>query len=226
MAIAATLLFGSLARADHSAGSDTDLLMINLEDEKRHVSVGSLSLFIYPWRQLEEDARSGDLFICHLVEEAKPLVDPDRYLPRLQRAFQFRPSYQDDIERASDLGWYLVRFGGILNSALLAKRALWCIRTVLIARSAERRAPVFAPRQLARQTLSKPAREFLYARHHQRDNDNIRDALRAFLETEVPSASSLADADESVFLSHFSTTLNKVALQTLKQDKDSQRSYF
>ena len=75
-----------MARADNSAGSDTDLLMINLKDEMRHVSVGHLSLFIYPWRQLEEDARLGDLFSCHLVQEAKPLVDPDGYLPRLQCA--------------------------------------------------------------------------------------------------------------------------------------------
>lgn len=225
MAIAATLLFGSLARADHSAGSDTDLLMINLEDEKRHFSVGHLSLFIYPWRQLEEDARSGDLFTCHLVEEAKPLVDPDDYLPRLQRAFQFRRSYQEDVERASDLGWYLVRFGDMLNSALLAKRALWCIRTILIAHSAERRAPVFAPRQLARQTSSMPARELLYARHHQRDQNSVREALRAFLETELPSASSLADVDESVFLSRFATTSNKVALHTLKQESNSRQTY-
>ena len=226
MVIAATLLFGSLARADLAAGSDTDLLMINLEEEKRHVSVGHLSLFIYPWHQLEEDARSGDLFTCHLVEEAKPLVDPDDYLSRLRHAFQFRQSYQDDIERASDLGWYLVRFGDELNSALLAKRALWCIRTVLIARSAERRAPVFAPRQLARQTSSKPARELLYARHHRRDDDSLRKALRAFLETETASASSLARADESVFYSRFAATSNKVALQTLKQEKESRESYI
>ncbi len=226
MAIAATLLFGSLARTDHAAGSDTDLLMINLEDETRHVSVGHLSLFIYPWRQLEEDARSGDLFTCHLVEEAKPLVDPDDYLPRLQHAFQFRPSYQDDIERASDLGWYLVRFGDELNSALLAKRALWCIRTVLIARSVERRAPVFAPRQLAQQTSSKSARELLNARHHPHDNDSLRKTLRAFLETETASASSFANADESVFLSRFTATSNKVALQTLKQETDSRENYI
>ncbi|MFC3692518.1 hypothetical protein [Chenggangzhangella methanolivorans] len=200
--------------------------MINLDEESRHVSVGHLSLFIYPWRKLEEDARSGDLFTCHLVEEAKPLVDPDDYLPRLQNAFQFRPSYQDDIKRASDLGWYLVRFGDELNSALLAKRALWCIRTILIARSAERRAPVFAPRQLARQTSSNPARELLYARHHQRDGDSVRKALRAFLETETESATSLAEADESFFLSRFAATSNKVAMQTLKQENDSRAIYI
>src|SRR5918994_1083983 len=99
MAVAATLLFGSLARADHSEESDTDLLMINLDEETRHVSVGHLSLYLYPWRQLEQDARDGDLFVCHLVREAKPLVDPGNYLPKLQGAFRFRRSYQDEICR-------------------------------------------------------------------------------------------------------------------------------
>ena len=80
MAVAATLLFGSLARNDHSEGSDTDLLMINLDDETRHISIGKLSLFLYPWNQLEQNARDGDLFICHLVREAKPIIDPHNYL--------------------------------------------------------------------------------------------------------------------------------------------------
>lgn len=225
MAIAATLLFGSLARADHVQGSDTDLLMINLEDETRHVSVGHLSLFIYPWRQLEEDARSGELFTCHLVQEAKPLVDPEGYFPRLQHAFQFRSSYEDDIERASDLGWYLVRFGNELNSTLLAKRALWCVRTVLIARSAERRMPVFSPKQLAEQTSSQSARDLLDGRHRERNGDSLRQTLREFLGEETTSASSFLDADKNQFIGHFVMTSNKVALQTLKQGADSQTGY-
>lgn len=145
MAVAATFLFGSIARGDQSAGSDTDLLMVNLKDETRHVSIGHLSLFLYPWHQLKQDARAGDLFVCHLVCEAKPLLDPDSYLPKLRAAFAFRSTYQDEINRATDFGWYLVKFGGDLNSQLLAKRALWCIRTVLIARSAERRDPCLCP---------------------------------------------------------------------------------
>lgn len=226
MAIAATLLFGSLARADHGEGSDTDLLMINLEDETRHVSVGHLSLFIYPWRQLEQDAQSGDLFTCHLVQEAKALVDPDNYLAQLRRSFRFRQSYQEEVERASDLGWYLVLFGGELNSTLLAKRVLWCVRTVLIARSAQQRAPVFAPQELAKQTQSQPARDLLTRRHHQRDDKSLREALRAFLETETSSAPPLIDADTSMFLARFVATSNKVALQTLKQADESRASYL
>ncbi|MFM9503903.1 hypothetical protein RDS30_15175, partial [Listeria monocytogenes] len=68
--------------------------------------------------------RAGDLFVCHLAREAKPLIDPDNYLAKLQSAFQFRSSYQGEIDRARDLGMYLVRFGNEFNSTLLTKRAL------------------------------------------------------------------------------------------------------
>ena len=145
MPVVATLLFGSLARADQSEGSDTDLLMISLDGETHHVSIGHLSLFLYPWHALENNARDGDLFVCHLVCEARPLFDPDGYLPKLKEAFRFRSDYMTEIAHATDLGWYLVKYGDELNSHRQAKRALWCLRTILIARSAERRAPVFAP---------------------------------------------------------------------------------
>ena len=116
MVVVATLLFGSLARTDHAEGSDTDLLMVSLDRETRHVSVGHLSLFLYPWHQLQQDARDGDLFVCHLAREAKPLIDPDNCLAKLQSAFQFRSSYQGEIDRATDFGMYLARFGDELNS--------------------------------------------------------------------------------------------------------------
>ena len=168
MPVVAILLFGSLARADQSEGSDTDLLMVNLDNETRHISVGRFSLFLYPWLTLERNARNGDLFVCHLVREAKPLFEPDGYLPKLKNAFQFRSDYMAEIGHATDLGWYLVRFGHEVNSHLQAKRALWCIRTILIARSAERRNPVFAPQLLAEQTQSIAGRDLLTLRHSAR----------------------------------------------------------
>lgn len=225
MAVAATLLFGSLARSDHSEGSDTDLLMVNLAKDTRHVSVGRVSLFLYPWRQLERDAHQGDLFVCHLVHEAKPLFDPDGYLPKLQQAFQFRPDYQGEISRAAEFGWYLAKFGDELNPALLRKRTLWCIRTMLIARSAERRAPVFSPRQLAEQTRSAAARDLLTNRHGPHDHGILRRSLRSFLDQESPSTSSLQVLDRQAFIDRFAATSNKVALQTLRQEEQSQAGY-
>lgn len=226
MAVAATLLFGSLARADHAEGSDADILMINLGGETRHVSVGHLSLFLYPWQTLEQDARAGDLFVCHLVREAKALIDPDDYLPKLRGAFQFRSTYHNDIRLAADLGWYLVRFGDELNASLQAKRALWCIRTILIARSAEQRDPVFAPKRLAERTRSEPARDLLCHRRQPYADAILRASLRSFLEDEAPLDPSLEHADRDTFLKKFAATSNKVALRTLKQEEESRTSYF
>ena len=225
MPVVATLLFGSLARADESEGSDTDLLMVNLDNETRHVSVGHLSLFLYPWHKLEHDARNGDLFVCHIVREAKPLLDPDGYLPKLKEAFRFRSDYVAEIARATDFGWYLVRFGEDLNSNLQAKRALWCIRTILIARSAERRDPVFAPQVLAEQTRSVAGRDLLTNRHNARDHAEVRQSLRLFLEEEMTFDPFNELANRSAFIERFRATSNKVALQTLQQEEQSRAGY-
>lgn len=225
MIVVATLLFGSLARADHSEGSDTDLLMVSLDDETRHVSVGHLSLFLYPWHRLQQDAHDGDLFVCHLAREAKPLIDPDNYLAKLQSAFQFRSSYQSEIDRATELGMYLARFGGELNSSLLTKRALWCIRTILIAQSVERRNPVFAPRSLAESTQSEAARDLLTNRHIHRESAEIQQSLRSFLNQVAQSNRILETADRAHFIERFIATSNKVALQTLRQEEKSRSGY-
>ena len=125
-----------------------------------------------------------------------------------------------------DFGWYLVLHGDELNASLLAKRALWCIRTILIARSAERREPIFAPRQLAQETRSVAAREFLSHRHDPRDDTTVRQVLRAFLEAEGLPDADLMTANRELFLQRFSATANKVALQTLHQEEDSRAGYL
>lgn len=225
MPIVAALLFGSVARSDHSEGSDTDLLMVKLDNETRHVSVGGLSLFFYPWTTLEHNARNGDLFVWHLIREAKPIFDPDGYLPRLESVFQHRSSYASEICRATELGWFLARFGQELNSDLQAKRALWCVRTILIARSAERGDPVFAPHLLANQTQSTGGRNLLFQRHGERNIAEVRQSLRSFLEQETTSDSFNKLADRSAFIERFRATSNKVALKTLQQEEVSQAGY-
>lgn len=226
MPAVAILLFGSLARADQSDESDTDLLVVTLDGETRHISVGHLSLFLYPWSTLETNARNGDLFVCHLVCEAKPLFDPDGYLPKLKEAFRFRSDYMVEIAHATDLGWYLARYGDDLNSHLQAKRALWCIRTILIARSAERRDPVFAPQLLANETNSIAGRDLLARRHGPRDGAEVRHSLRLFLEEETISVPFSEQADRAAFIERFMTTSNEVALKTLQQEDDSQAGYL
>ena len=226
MSIGAILLFGSLARGDHSDGSDTDLLAIASDDRSLHVSVGRLSMFVYPWPRLESDAEAGDLFACHLVHEAKVIFDPDDYLSKLKSAFRFRSDYRTEIGCATDLGWFLARFGDRLNSALLVKRTLWCVRTILIARSAERREPVFAPRILAEQTRSASARQLLSERLEKKDDGVLRRALRLFLTEEANVEPFHEEADQEAFVDRFVRTSNKVALQTLSQEEKSKAGYL
>lgn len=149
MTISAVALFGSRARGDHGEGSDVDLLFITAERHPRHRTVNNLSLSLYPIDWLLDRAADGDLFICHLAHEAKPLYDPAGEFARVRSTFQFRDSYDREIRHASDLGWLLGRFADDLpNSSLANRRIAWCVRTILIAKSAERRRPIFAPSEL------------------------------------------------------------------------------
>lgn len=225
MQVIGILLFGSLARGDQTEGSDTDLLMINAADETRHLSTGSVSMFLYPWEQLRRDGENGDLFVCHLVREAKALMDPSDYLSKLKEDFSFRSNYQSEVKLATDLGWFLVRFGRELNPNLQAKRTLWCIRTILIARSAERREPVFAPHLLAQLTASEAARDLLHGRRIRRDPEVLSRCLREFLEQETAIEPFHKRADQTSFKKHFSNTSNKVALQTLDLEATRQPTY-
>jgi predicted nucleotidyltransferase len=225
MPVVATLLFGSVARSDNAEGSDTDLLMVNLDDETRHISVGHASVFLYPWLRLKLDAEEGDLFACHLALEAKAIFDPEGYLPKLKESFRFKSNYQSEIARATELGWFLARFGEGLNPALQAKRILWCVRTILIARSAELHDPVFAPRLLEERTKSEAARELLSKRHDRRNDATLRHSLQRFLKEETTVGPFHEQASRAAFARRFKETSNKVALQTLRQEESSRTGY-
>jgi hypothetical protein len=226
MPIVAVFLFGSRAREDHARGSDTDLLLVSESDEPRHVSSGHLSMFFYPWEKLIADARQGDLFACHIAHEAKPVFDPQNRLLKLQTAFQLRSSYRREIELATDLGWFLVRFGSAINPALLAKRILWCVRTVLIARSAEAGQPQFAPGKLAQLATSNAGQELLMRRHRRRADASMKRQFHRFLLHEVKIDEFHNSATRDEFISRFGATTNLVALQTLCQEEKSRSGYM
>ncbi|WP_298337809.1 nucleotidyltransferase domain-containing protein [uncultured Erythrobacter sp.] len=225
MRIVSTILFGSQARNDQSESSDTDLLLICLENDRKHVSAGSLSLFLYSWKSLIEDAQNGDLFVCHLVHEAKPLIDPEDYLAKLRDRFKFRASYHQDIDNAIDFAWFLILQSDQINDALLAKRALWCVRTVLIADAANRSEAIFAPQQLAERTSSEAGRRILQSRHEKIGSAWTKQLLEEFMSDIGYRAAprSLKSVDD--FRRRFADTGNKVAMQTMNQEEESRSGY-
>ena len=214
--ISAILLFGSRAREDNRRGSDTDLLLIAPPGSPRHKSIGHLSMFFYPWDKLIEDARDGDLFVCHIVREAKPVFDPLGQLEQLRDAFRLRTSYSREIAQARDLGWLLDRHAAALSPGLVVRRMIWCVRTILIARRAERGTPVFAPAELA-DGVPDSASELLANRHQRRLDVAIRQRFRHFMTQEggLPPLPPEATAED--YRALFARTGNKVGLQTVER---------
>lgn len=213
--ISAILLFGSRAREDNGRGSDTDLLLVSPPGMPQHKSIGHLSMFFYPWEKLAADARDGDLFVCHIVREAKPVFDPLGQLDQLRSQFQLRSSYAREIGHARDLGWFLDRHAGALNSNLVVRRMVWCVRTILIAQLAEQGTPVFAPAALA--SAAPSAADLLASRHQRRLDSAIRQRFRQFLLLEgdnppLPGRATLED-----YRALFAQSLNKVGLQTIER---------
>lgn len=215
MTVSAIWLFGSRARNQQSRGSDTDLLLVGSENRTRHVSVGHLSMFFYTWEKLVRDAQEGNLFTCHIVREAVPVYDANGILERLRENFTLRRSYATEIQQASELGWFLDRYSSELPTTIVARRMIWCIRTILIARSAETGTPVFSPEALMQFARSFAARELLTERHQRHADAAMRHKFRLFLREEampLPFADSWS-MDE--FEDRFQSTENHVALQAM-----------
>jgi len=222
--ISAVLLFGSRARGDSSRGSDTDLLLISPPGAPRHKSSGHLSMFFYPWAKLVADARKGDLFVCHLTLEAKPVFDPAGRLDELRSAFRMRPNYRREIAQALDVGTMIDRFAERLDPEAAARRMVWCVRTVLIARSAERGEPIFAPARLAT-TASPAAADILISRHQRKPDATMRFRFRRFLTeegvgTDVGRLATLEDYEAL-----FKRTGNAVGSRTIHAGRDACGTY-
>lgn len=213
--ISAILLFGSRAREDNRRGSDTDLLLIAPPSVPRHKSIGHLSMFFYPWEKLAEDARAGDLFVCHIVCEAKPVFDPFGQLEQLGAMFRLRANYAREINQARELGWLLDRHASALNSQIVVRRMIWCVRTILIARLAERGTPQFAPEALAAAAPGIAA-ELLADRHHRKLDISMRQRFRQFMVEEGGGPPLPFDATIEEYRAFFAQADNQVALQTIR----------
>lgn len=213
--ISAILLFGSRARGDHAQGSDTDLLLVSPAEVPKRTSIGQVSMFYYPWRQLATNAANGDLFVCHIVREAKPIFDPLDQLPALRGLFRLRASYEHEIAQASDVGWLIDRHADDFDPQVVLRRMVWCVRTILIAKLAERGNPVFAPAMLAAMAPSTAAADILAGRHRGRANLSLQRGFRRFLASEGRRSPLEADASVSSYRAFFEQTHNGVGLQTI-----------
>lgn len=223
MTVTAMLLFGSHARGDEDIFSDTDLLLISEDDRPQHVQKGHLSTSIYPLEDLLQRAKNGDLFVCHITREAKAIYDPVDQLALLRAHFVLRTSYQKEIEHASDLGWFIVDFGHESRlQQLINRRIAWCVRTILIAKSAELKRPVFSAANLSVFAQSGDVLTLIKNKETDRVDPNAIRMLTKFLidieEREIgPGQTSYGE-----YIQRFSQTGNIVGLSLIKAEGASQ----
>jgi predicted nucleotidyltransferase len=150
MAVIGVALYGSRARQDDEPGADTDILAVITEHEPRSARSAGLSLSWQPLGRLVSGAGIGDLFVLHIVSEARVLFEAWPVFDLIRRSFRYKDDYRREIGLASDVGWFLLRHGDRSTAnRLVDERMAWSVRTILIARAADLRRPVFGAEALA-----------------------------------------------------------------------------
>ncbi len=230
MSLIALALYGSCARNDQDKDSDVDIFAISSDATYQMIVNNKLNIASYPESLALERASNGDLFILHVIEEGKAIYDPSGKLTELKLGFRYKENYQKEITNASDLGWMLVDLAPtVTNFTLLNRRIAWCVRTILIARSAEAKKPCFSANELCE--FSKTA--YVYALIKNKNinwlNENALKSFQDFLNTfGVNSQSSRGKADLSIYHDHFVTTGNVIGLKTISllSNGSDDDSYF
>lgn len=148
--IVGLVLYGSRARGDHDERSDVDLLAVATDGASATVSGHGVTVSRHPLDHLLRRARSGDLFAFHLVSEGKVVYEREPVLARMKRAFCYRADYVREIRAASDVGWFLVhRRHQAVDGLRFNQRMAWCTHTMIVAKAATQRRPVFSADGLA-----------------------------------------------------------------------------
>jgi Nucleotidyltransferase domain len=147
------VLFGSRARGDHRMRSDVDILGITDTWVANPRPSRGATMFLYDFKYLLERSKAGDLFLSHLVHEGQVLHDSARAFAQVTEQFKYRKDYLPEIKAASAVVKFIIamwiRSDGDIDSLAVRKRLVWAMRTILIARSAENKTPVFSSSALA-----------------------------------------------------------------------------
>lgn len=222
MAILSLSIYGSRSRGDHSESSDVDLFAITNEKYYKMVVNGITNIACYPKSLAVQRAGEGDLFMLHLCEEAKELYHSDYSLSQLKDEFRYKNSYSHEITCASHLAWYLIDFNsGVRNALLINKRIAWCVRTILIAKSAETRNPVFSTNGLVEYSGMQNVYNLIDLKDSHEFNLNSVTLLKDFLKSNGLKRPSVTIKSTKSYQDLFLMTNNIMGIKTLEAiDRD------
>lgn len=208
------LIFGSVARGTATDESDIDLLAVGGDLTASSMKTNGVEVQNYSVEKFLSLAVNGDLFGAHLAHEAKAIFDPLNLFNEFKEGFQLKQSYSSEIKDAFDLAGFLHQFGkSFADQDLVSKRLAWCVRTVLIAKLAERRRMVFSPEGLYREFHFDWADHLISQRRHgagKTDWSLIEKFLRHFEYFGVPRT-------QGMWFSCFEANNNQVAISTFKK---------
>lgn len=212
--IEALMLFGSAARGENDENSDVDLLAIAAEHKPFSKKTKQTEIQFLAPRELLKSASEGDLFAIHLAFEGKVIFDSTGVFTKFKEKLVIRKDYEREIGWGSDLAWFLHDFAmKNRNARLVNKRIAWCVRTIAIASLIQSGRILFSPKALAREYNHKHIDDLISLRRAEDRGAQRKRRLLGFLNSinsDRPDAKSERD-----YITHFETTGNLVALQTI-----------
>lgn len=150
MSILGLAVYGSRARGDYTNNSDTDLFAITDDAKYQMIENGKTNMACYPYELAMSRSSGGDLFFMHIVKEAAMIYDSGSYFECVRGNFRYKETYTEELQMASEVGYgLLLNRDAISDFSAYNRRLIWCVRTVLIAKSAEMRNPKFSAKDLA-----------------------------------------------------------------------------
>lgn len=223
MSILAQFLFGSYARRDFNENSDVDILCVTEETWQRNSSEGKINISFYPKYDFLKASSQGDLFILHIIKEAKTLYDPNSLHHLAERAFQYKNTYQIEIRNASELGWFLIKNWNKYHPSpdsnkIFNKRMAWCVRTILIALSVQNHKPKFDAYGLSEISGSEQTLSLL---SHKDDTTlsvaDLAEFERIIIQFGTNKLPFYLIANTNTSIKYFESKNNQVAVKTLRQ---------
>jgi predicted nucleotidyltransferase len=150
MSIKSLMIYGSCARGDNEPYSDIDILALHSDSFYKMNAHNKINIVYYSKDLLKERVENGNLFCLHLAKEGKIVYDPEDILRDILKKFEYKNNYYKEKKEATELCWALIKFANSFdNYFYFNKKIAWCVRTIIIANSAEQRNPVFSKSDLS-----------------------------------------------------------------------------